>query len=55
MDGIFGIILWEFEWKITPNKVVQHPATMSRRTVIENYDLKSICLPKQIELLGKLA
>ncbi len=63
-DGENGLLVDFFSTKELIDRVVsalEHPEDYrdlrekARRTVIENYDLKSICLPEQLKLLEKLA
>ncbi len=63
-DGINGKLVDFFDvkgWSIALTDALAHPEAYdgfrdaARRTVRERYDLRSVCLPKQVELLTRLS
>jgi len=60
-DGVNGLVVDFFASEQLAQRVIDvlaHPrdyAAMraaARRTIVENYDLKSLCLPRWLQLLG---
>ena len=58
-----GIIFNFFDTKAlvnTVNKILKNPkkyediASEARNTIIKNYDIENVCLPKQIKLVKKM-